>query len=148
MKTNDPEHTRPAEIAATDDPANDPETQLTQLREENARLKGEMRLGTAHRLITEDLKMAGARSPELMFSAVKAELQFGDDGTLLNAAALVNRLRTAFPEQFGSQPTISIDAGAGRQAAPRLTREALARMKPAEVASLDWDLVKDVLARG
>jgi|GEM_PF-1915695 len=120
---------------------------LNELRKENEQLKTTIRIGEAHRQITGELEKAGARSPGLLFDAVKGDLQFGDDGALDNAAALVGRLKITFPEQFGfDRPTASIDAGAGQAAVPRLTRETLARMKTAEIAALDWNDVRRVLA--
>jgi len=122
---------------------------LTQLQAENEQLKATIRIGEAHRQITGELTRAGARSPELLFDSVKADLQFADGGTLENAAALIEKLKSGFPEQFGSErPTGSIDGGAGGGAQPQLTRDALAKMKPSEIAALDWSDVKRVLAAG
>jgi hypothetical protein len=120
---------------------------LTELQAENEQLKATLRLNQAHRQITGELAGAGARSPELLFNAVKADLQFADDGTLQNAAALMEKLKSQHPEQFGTrQPIQSIDAGAGLAVAPQLTKDALAKMKPSEIAELDWNDVKRVLA--
>lgn len=122
-------------------------TDIEELRHENEQLKTTIRMTAAHRQITGELAKAGARSPELLFESIKADLQFSDDGTAQNAAALVERLKRNFPEQFGyERPTSSIDAGAGRTAVPQLTKETLAKMKPAEIAELDWADVKRVLA--
>ena len=122
---------------------------LNELQTENEQLKATIRLGAAHRQITGELAKAGARSPELLFDSVKADLQFAADGEVENVAALVQKLKQAHPEQFGTQhPLGSIDAGAGVAAAPQLTRDALAKMKPAEIAALDWNDVKRVLAGG
>ena len=133
-----------ANAGGTDDAATD----IRQLRAENDFLKTTIRQTEAHRQITGELKQAGARSPELLFNAVKAELEFTDDGGVSNALALVTKLRKSFPEQFGSLRPASIDAGAGRNVGNALTREALAKMKPAEIAKLDWAEVKRVLAAG
>ena len=117
------------------------------LAAENEQLKTTIRLNAAHRQITGELKRAGARSPELLFDAVKDALQFAADGTLQNAAAVIGKLKASFPEQFGAEPLPeSIDAGAGAAAVPQLTKEALAKMKPAEIAELDWADVRRVLA--
>ena len=122
---------------------------LTELQAENEQLKARIRTSEAHRQITGELAKAGAKSPELLFDSVKADLQFAEDGKVENAAALVERLKTGFPEQFGKErPAASIDAGAGLAVAPQLNKEALAKMKPAEVAALDWADVKRVLAAG
>ena len=119
---------------------------VAQLQAENEQLKATMRLDAAHRQITGELARMEARSPELLFDAVKGELQFADDGTVQNAAAIVNKLKASFPEQFGTDAPQSIDAGSGQAAAPRLTREALHRMSAAEIAELDWSEVKRVLS--
>ena len=119
---------------------------LSELQTENEQLKATIRLGEARRQMTGELASVGARSPALLFNSVRDALQFADDGTLLNAAALVKKLRDAHPEQFGTHmPVGSIDAGAGIATAPQLTRDALAKMKPAEIAELDWNEVKRVL---
>ena len=116
-----------------------PATDIEELRLENEQLKTTIRMAAAHRQITGE--------PELLFDSVKADLQYADDGTAQNAAALVERLKRSFPEQFGyERPTSSIDAGVGRIAAPQLTKDALAKMKPAEIAELDWADVKRVLS--
>lgn len=142
------------EVAATEEaadtvalittPGKDP---MDELRAENEQLKASIRLTEAHRQITGELTKAGARSPRLLFDSIKADLQFAEDGTAANAAALIERLKTGFPEQFGYQHASgSIDGGAGVSAAPRLTREALATMKTEEIAALDWADVKRVLS--
>jgi len=117
------------------------------LRAENEQLKTTIRTAAAHRQITGELERAGARSPGLLFDSIKAELQFAGDGSVVNSSALVERLRRNFPEQFGyDRPAASIDGGAGAATAPQLTKETLAKMKPAEIAELDWADVKRVLA--
>lgn len=118
----------------------------THLAVENEQLKAQLRVERAHRRITGELAASGARSPELLFDAVKGELQFDDEGQIANAAALVGKLKASFPEQFGTHPPPSIDAGAGTTIRPALTREALAKMQPAEIAELDWNEVRRVLA--
>ncbi len=131
-------------------PGTDTETDpaISQLRQENEQLKATIRNGAAHRQITGELGRIGARSPELLFDAIKADLQFTDDGSVANAAAIVERLRRTFPEQFGAdQRPASIDAGAGLASVPRLSKESLAKMKPAEIAKLDWEDVKRTLAQ-
>ena len=135
---------QPPATAGGADPTDN--TVLAQLQAENERLKATIRLAEAHRQITGELGRIGARSPELLFEAVKADLQFADDGKLQNAAALVGELKTLFPEQFGTHTPAGIDAGAGREQPPALTRDALAKMKPAEIAALDWGDVRRVLA--
>ncbi|MBK8466123.1 MAG: hypothetical protein IPL32_09850 [Chloracidobacterium sp.] len=121
---------------------------LNELQAENEQLKATIRFGEAHRQITAELGRAGARSPELLFNSVRDALQFADDGTLMNSAALVGKLKSDHPEQFGNPHgnVPSIDAGAGIAAAPQLTKDALRKMNAAEIAELDWNDVKRVLA--
>lgn len=121
---------------------------LTELRAENEQLKTQIRLSEAHRQITGELAEAGARSPELLFKSISGELQFGENGEVVNAAALLEQLKTSYPEQFGREPIAGIDAAAGTHSQPRLTRDALAKMKTEEIAALDWADVRRVLANG
>ena len=119
---------------------------LNELQTENEQLKAAIRLRDARATVMDELKRAGARSPKLLFEAVTGDLQFDDEGKPANTAAIVATLKTDFPEQFGTDAPRSIDAGAGVIHRPALTREALKRMKPAEIAELDWAEVKRVLA--
>ncbi len=119
---------------------------LTHLRSENEQLKTTIRLREAHRQITAELLKAGARSPELLFDAIKGELKFTAGGKLENPKAVIESFAARFPEQFGFDNPASIDAGAGTGGGNTLTREALAKMKPAEIARLDWAEVRRVLA--
>jgi hypothetical protein len=122
---------------------------LTQLRAENERLKKQIAEQAAHSSLKDKLKQAGARTPKLLLEAAKHALQFTAAGELENAVEIIEALKEKFPEQFGAShaPAIpSIDAGAGRVSKPGLTREALAKMKPAEIAELNWDDVRRVLA--
>ena len=83
----------------------------------------------------------------MLFAHTVDSLQFDGDGKVVNAAATVEKLRREFPEQFGRETPPSIDAGAGRgSSASHLTKDALSKMKPAEVARLDWSEVRRVLA--
>src|SRR5688500_17641629 len=69
----------PAPVAMSSGTDND----LDALRIENEQLKTQIRFTQAHRQITGELERAGARSPELLFEAVKGGLQFGDDGEVV-----------------------------------------------------------------
>ncbi|MBP7377676.1 MAG: hypothetical protein KA956_14485 [Pyrinomonadaceae bacterium] len=122
------------------------ESSITALQAENEQLKTTIRLNAAKEQITASLTKAGARSPGLLFDAAKGDLQFAEDGGLANSAAIVERLTREFPEQFGVERPASIDAGAGRVAAPALTKEALSRMSASEIAKLDWAEVRQVLS--
>jgi hypothetical protein len=100
--------------------------------------------------MTAALTKAGARSPELLFNSAKESLQFDGEGKAANTAALVEQLKKSFPEQFGvERPSGSIDGGAGAGSETSyLTKEKLARMTAAEIAKLDWQDVRKVLAEG
>jgi hypothetical protein len=135
-----------AEQETVTPPTPESSTELDELRRENEELKHNARLRTAREQMTTELKSAGARSPGLMFDSVTADVQYDDAGEPVNIAALVGNLKTKFPEQFGNTPSGSIDAGAGSGARPNfLTPERLARMKPTEIAKLDWADVRSVL---
>ncbi len=134
--------------AATDGTPGD--VALTDIKAENERLKEQLRLRDAHEDLTHRLKKAGARTPKLLFEAAKHALKFTAEGMLENAGEVVDDLLGRFPEQFGhntsAKPHISIDAGSGTTPQPSLTREALAKMKPAEIAKLDWNDVRRTLS--
>jgi len=118
-----------------------------QLRAENETLKHNLRMRDAREALTNELKAVGARSPQLLFDSVQADIQFDDNDSPTNAAAIAANLKQKFPEQFGPDSPVSIDAGAGRSDQNNfLTREALRSMKPAEIARLDWNDVRQVLA--
>jgi hypothetical protein len=137
-----------AEKAA--DASEDREThgEFEKLMKENEGLKLEILLNRAREQMTAELKKSGARSPDLLFGAFRDELQFDGEGRPANTEALVAHLKERFPEQF--EPAVSpgpIDAAAGVGTSTHLlTREALSRMTPAEIQSLDWAEVRRVLA--
>ena len=122
-------------------------SEIQKLAAENAALREEIRMRAAAYEFESRLTAAGARSPGLLAKEASEGFQFGEDGKLVNQEALIQRLRSNYPEQFGRDaPAGSIDAGAGRNAAPPLTREALSRMSPADIQRLDWDEVRSALA--
>ena len=127
------------------------EPTLAQLQAENAALKKQIQEQAAHTSLKDTLKKAGARTPKLLLEAAKHALEYTVAGELANASEIVDSLMQKFPEQFGghsSTPAVhSIDAGAGQRSLKRtLTREVLAKMSPAEVAELNWEEVRRVLA--
>ena len=130
------------------------EPTLAELQAENAALKKQLAAQTAHTSLKDKLKQAGARTPQLLLGAAKDALSFTVAGELENAVEIIEALKEKFPEQFGTTnnalattPAVpSIDAGAGRTSAPTLTRDALAKMTPAQIAELNWDDVRRVLA--
>lgn len=129
---------------------------MSDLATENANLRAAIRLRDARDSVTEELKNSGARSPALLWDVVAGDVEFDDEGKPTNIAAVLAELKASFPEQFGPQTNSgqipgtyipqSIDGGAGQTATPRLTKEALRRMKPSEIAELDWADVRRVLA--
>jgi hypothetical protein len=116
---------------------------------ETEELRNSIRMRDARDQITAALQKAGARSPELLFNSAKDSLQFDGEGKVANAAALVERLKGSFPEQFGVERPASIDGGAGRSTdTGYLTKEKLAMMSAHDIAKLDWQEVRRVLAEG
>jgi hypothetical protein len=147
LKETDEQPVLPSDPPLPEAPTPPEAVDVDALRAENEELKRAVRLSEARDRITTSLKTAGARSPELMFEAAKPILQFSEDGSVENAEAVVGEMKRRFPEQFGVGPQPPIDGGAGASQRPHgLTREALAKMKPAEIARLDWDAVREVLA--
>jgi hypothetical protein len=121
--------------------------EIEALRAENEDLKFSLKLNEARAEIADALKAAGARSPGLLFSAAKDSLEFDDNGGVTNTEAIVGELKQRFPEQFTQASLPSIDGGAGTQNGNSgLSKEALSRMSPDEIAQLDWTLVKQALA--
>jgi hypothetical protein len=131
-----------------------PDDDLTALRTENDSLRSELRLRTARDEFTKLLTAEHARSPELLFQAAREGLIF-NDGAAANITQLLADLKTRFPEQFTSDapeppkpppPVPTINSGAGRNPREqRLTKDILARLKPREIANLDWNEVKQIL---
>lgn len=76
---------------------------ISQLRTENEQLKASIRNATAHRHITGELERIGARSPELLFDAVKGELQFSADG----AISSFDRCGSGHPQRSKSEQGIT-----------------------------------------
>jgi hypothetical protein len=117
------------------------------LRMENEKLSAEIRATNARTALTTELTVAGARIPELLIAAAEKDVQFDEENNPVNIAAVIAKLTQTYPAQFGPEKPASIDAGAGRSNQNNfLTREALRAMKPQEIARLDWDEVKSVLA--
>ena len=121
--------------------------ELEKLRIENEELKREMRNTRARTALAKELTVLGARSPELLIAAAEKEIQFDDGGEPVNVADVIEKLTQHYPEQFGMDKPASIDAGAGRVNQNNfLTRDALSKMKPEEIARLDWNDVRSVLS--
>jgi hypothetical protein len=128
-------------------PDTNPDPETEQLRAENIELKNSIRMRDSREMVNELLRAAEANLPDLLFASIKDDLQFSDSGELQNAAALVDRLKRQFPEQFGQRrPAPSIDGGAGTGSPMQLlSAESLARMTPAQIQKLDWAEVRRVL---
>lgn len=118
---------------------------MEELAAENETLKAEIRIRTAVYDIEARLAKAGARSPNLIAESAKESFQFSEEGELTNAEAVIDHLKRTYPEQFSTEQIPSIDASAGRTKRPTLTKEALARMTPAEINHLDWNEVRATL---
>ena len=133
-------------VEAVPPPDDTPDVALAALAAENAELRSAIQISNARDAIIADLTAAGARSPRLLYDAVKSEISVTPDGVVAGRTEVVERLKAAFPEQFGTAAPPSIDAGAGRTDDTVLTRDALARMSPVEISTLDWQAVKQALA--
>jgi hypothetical protein len=122
--------------------------QLGELRAENDSLRNALRLSEARETLAAELRQAGAISPELLVEIAGRELQFDTGGTVANTSAIVEKFRRRFPVQFRSagSAVAAIDGGAGQSTQPALTREALAKMTPAQIAALDWKEVRRILS--
>ena len=133
--------------AAETPPVLESNAEVETLRADNESLRREIRSGKARAALAKELTVSGARSPELLIAAAEKEIQFDDDGEPMNVAAVIAKLSQHYPEQFGTDTPASIDAGAGRANQNNfLTRDALSKMKPEEIARLDWNDVRQVLA--
>lgn len=129
---------------------NETNAELDELRQQNEELRIAARLRDARDQMKAELEKAGARSPDLLFESMQSALDFDAEGKTVNVAELVRGLRMRFPEQFvRDTPTPSVNAGSGAVGSRvALTKEALARMSPAEIAKLDWNAVREALANG
>jgi hypothetical protein len=117
------------------------------LRTENEKLRSEVRANKARAALAAELTVAGARSPELLIAAAEKDIQFDEENQPVNVAAVIAKLTQHYPEQFGPDRPLSIDAGAGRSNRNNyLTRESLSKMKPEEIARLDWNDVRSILS--
>ena len=122
------------------------EQELSTVKQENETLKNLIRVRDARDAITQRLATEGAQSPGLLFAYAVDSLQFDADGHLENEEAIVDHLKNSFPEQFRTETPASIGGGAGSaNNRPAITKAALAKMSPAEIARLDWAVVADVM---
>jgi hypothetical protein len=135
------------EEAAETPPVPESNPELETLRTQNEELRSEIRASKARAALTAELTAVGGRSPELLIAAAEKDVQFDENGDPVNIAAVVSNLTQKYPAQFGRENPASIDAGAGRlNQKSFLTRDSLSKMKPEEVARLDWNDVRQVLA--
>lgn len=127
---------------------NQPDPEASRLRDENDELKRTLQMRDARDSVVQTLTTMGAASPELLFAAVKDQLQFDTDGAVVNAAAIVQHLKKTYPDQFGPRRShTSIDGGAGASSNRQLiSAESLARMTPSQIQKLDWAEVRRVLS--
>lgn len=127
------------------------EKDLSELERANKRiqeLESGQRLRDAKDAVTAALTKAGARSPELIWQAMKGDLEFDDKGGVKNLDALVNSYKTDFADAFGiEKPGETINGGAGGQAATKLTIEQIQKMTPEQINE-NWEEVEKVLKAG
>lgn len=133
--------------AAETPPVPEGNAELETLRTQNEELRSAIGAIKARAALTAELTIAGARSPELLIAAAEKEIQFDEEGEPVNVAGVVSNLTQKYPAQFGTETPAPIDAGAGRTGQNNfLTLDALSKMKPEEVAKLDWNDVRSVLS--
>ncbi|NOT46353.1 MAG: hypothetical protein HOP17_01195 [Acidobacteria bacterium] len=146
MQIAEPEAGSPP--AETPPEINQPNPESERLRAENDELKRTLQMRDARDAVVETLTSMGAASPDLLFAAVRDELQFDSEGAVVNAAAITQHLRKTYPDQFGVRRAhVSIDGGAGASSQKQLiSAESLARMTPAQIQKLDWVEVRRVLS--
>lgn len=123
-------------------------SELDRIKKENEDLKAANRLRDARDEVTTALGKLSAKSPDLIWEALKGRLEFDEKGGIKNLDTLINSFKESYPEQFGvEKPSETIDGGAGGgNAGMALTKEKLAEMSPAEIQKLDWEVVKKVMA--
>ena len=112
-------------------------------------LKQSIQLRDAKEEVIAALTKDGAKGTELMWAAIKGELEFDEKtGKATNLKDLIKDLKADYPDSFGEpKPTESIDGGKGQdQNTGTLTKEKLAAMSPKEIQALDWEEVKKVMA--
>lgn len=111
-------------------------------------LQNTINMGNAQTQVLKALEKENAKIPLLLFNVKKGELKFDDSGKLTNLDEIIQDLKSEYKDQFGiEKPNTPIDAGAGTTVDGKpLTKEMLAKMSPAEINTLDWKLVQQVLA--
>lgn len=112
-------------------------------------LKNTIRLRDAKDEVVAALTKEGAKGTDLMWKAIKGEIEFDDKtGKPTNLKDLIKDLKADYPDSFGEpKPTEGIDAGKGQDKnTGTLTKEKLAAMSPSEIQALDWEEVKKVMA--
>src|SRR5687768_9225953 len=135
------------DYAAESPPVSESNAEVETLRTQNEELRSAIGAIKARAALTAELMIAGARSPELLIAAAEKEIQFDENGEPVNVAAVISNLTQKYPAQFGPEKPVSIDAGAGRIGQNNfLTRDSLSKMKPEEVAKLDWNDVRTILS--
>jgi hypothetical protein len=133
--------------AAETPPVPESNAELETLRTRNEELRSEIRASKARAALTAELTAVGGRSPELLIASAEKDVQFDENGDPVNIAAVIANLTQKYPAQFGPEKPASIDAGAGRSTQNNfLTLDTLSKMKPEEIARLDWNDVRQVLA--
>lgn len=112
-------------------------------------LKQSIQLRDAKDEVVAALTKEGAKGTDLMWKAIKGELEFDEKtGKVTNLKDLIKDLKADYPDSFGEpKPGQTIDGGAGQDpSGTKLTKEKLAKMTPAEIKELDWEEVKKVMA--
>lgn len=98
--------------------------------------------------VKSEAKKLGVNNPDLLYKAVKSDLEFDDKGNISNLAQILESAKTDFPQLFTSDaptPKGSADGGAGNSNPTSLTKEQIENMTPAEI-NADWENVSKFLS--
>lgn len=88
-------------------------TERDALKTERETLQRDLRLSRAENAVFAAATKAGALHPDLIFKAVRDDLQFGDDGKPKDIETIVAKYKTDYPALFGARQSSGADGGRG-----------------------------------
>lgn len=88
-------------------------TERDALKTERETLQRDLRLSRAENAVFAAATKAGALHPDLIFRAVRDDLQFGDDGKPKDIETIVAKYKTDYPALFGARQSSGADGGRG-----------------------------------
>ena len=99
-------------------------------------------------LVLSEGKKLGVNNPDLLYKAVKGDLEFDDKGNVTNLTAILESAKTDFPQLFTAAapaPAGSADARSGNSDQATLTKEQVENMTTTEI-NARWDEVSKFLS--